>query len=42
MMGLTFTSCDKNEKSDVTQPDENSDNPVSEVEAFLRFVSIRP
>ena len=35
MLGLTFTSCDKDGKSDVTQPDDNSDNPVWEVEAFL-------
>lgn len=35
MLGLTFTSCDKDGKSDVTQPDVNSDNPVWEVEAFL-------
>ena len=35
MLGLSFTSCDKDGKSDVTQPDDNSDNPVWEVEAFL-------
>ena len=35
MLGLTFTSCDKDGKSDVTQPDDNSDNPEWEVEAFL-------
>ena len=35
MLGFTFTSCDKDGKSDVTQPDDNSDNPVWEVEAFL-------
>ena len=35
MLGLSFTSCDKDGKSDVTQPADNSDNPVWEVEAFL-------
>lgn len=35
MLGLTLTSCDKDEKVDVTQPDDNIDNPVWEVEAFL-------
>lgn len=35
MLGLSFTSCDKDGKSDVTQPVDNSDNPVWEVEAFL-------
>lgn len=32
MLGLTFTSCDKD---NVSQPDDNGNNPVWEVEAFL-------
>lgn len=32
MLGLSFTSCDKD---NVSQPDDNGNNPVWEVEAFL-------